>query len=125
MRINDIKISANFKLYEFECHDGNHEVKVDPELIDKMQKLREVVAKPIKVNSGYRNQEYNKKIGGSPKSQHLLGKAADLALPNGITIDQFAVLAEKAGFRGIGKYDWGIHVDVRETSVKWDYRNLK
>lgn len=124
-RINDISVSENFKLYEFECHDGSHLVKVDPELIERLQRLREMVAKPIKINSGTRTPEYNKKVGGSPTSQHLLGKAADLALPNGLTVDQFAMLAEKVGFRGIGKYNWGIHVDVRESPVRWDYRSMR
>lgn len=122
MKINDIKVSTNFKLYEFECKDGNHEVKVHLELIEKLQKLRDLVGKPIKINSGYRTKEYNAKIGGSPKSQHVEGTAVDLALPTGISVDKFADYAEKVGFRGIGKYPWGIHVDVRETAARWDYR---
>lgn len=120
-RINDIQIAPNFKLYEFECHDGKHEVKVHPGLVDKLQKLRELTG-PITINSGYRTHEYNMKIGGSAKSQHMRGYAADLKLPKGLTIDQFANLAEKVGFNGIGKYNWGIHVDVREEYARWDYR---
>lgn len=122
VRINDVPLTQNFKLYEFECNDGNHEVKVHPELIEKLQKLRDLVGKPIKINSGYRTKEYNAKIGGSPKSQHIEGNAVDLALPTGISVDKFANNAEKVGFRGIGKYPWGIHVDVRETAARWDYR---
>lgn len=121
-RINDVQLTQNFKMYEFECNDGNREVKVHPELIEKMQKLRDLVGKPIKINSGYRTKEYNAKIGGSRNSQHVEGTAVDLALPKGLTVDKFAEHAEKIGFRGIGKYPWGIHVDVRETVARWDYR---
>jgi hypothetical protein len=33
---------------------------------------------PIRVTSGYRNAEVNKKVGGAPTSQHLTGCAADI-----------------------------------------------
>jgi len=33
---------------------------------------------PIMVNSGYRMSKLNKKIGGSPTSQHVFGQAADI-----------------------------------------------
>jgi hypothetical protein len=33
----------------------------------------------IKVSSGYRNPDLNKKIGGSKTSQHCLGQAADIS----------------------------------------------
>ena len=39
-----------------------------------------------------------------------------------LTVDQMAKLAEQAGFSGIGKYNWGVHVDVRKTPARWDYR---
>jgi uncharacterized protein YcbK (DUF882 family) len=37
---------------------------------------------PIIINSGYRSQEVNTRIGGSPTSQHMLGQAADIVSPN-------------------------------------------
>ena len=36
----------------------------------------------IQVTSGYRSQEVNTRIGGSPTSQHMLGQAADIVSPN-------------------------------------------
>ena len=33
---------------------------------------------PIVINSGYRSQQLNKKIGGAPSSNHLTGCAADI-----------------------------------------------
>lgn len=33
---------------------------------------------PIIINSGYRSEEVNKKVGGSPTSNHLTGCAADI-----------------------------------------------
>lgn len=37
---------------------------------------------PIKVSSGYRSIELNKRIGGSKTSQHMKGEAVDLPLTN-------------------------------------------
>ena len=36
----------------------------------------------IIVNSGYRSQEVNTRVGGSPTSQHRLGQAADIISPS-------------------------------------------
>ena len=33
---------------------------------------------PIIINSGYRNEVYNRQVGGARNSQHLLGQAADI-----------------------------------------------
>lgn len=123
-KINDVKVSKDFKLYEFECHDGNHQVKIDPELIERLQKLRDYVKKPIQINSGYRTEEYNRKIGGVGGSQHVEGKASDIVI-KGYTPSQVFDLAKKFGFRGIGLYDTFTHVDVRSTPSYWDYRGKK
>lgn len=117
-RINDVKISKDFKLWEFECKDGNHQVKVHPDLIEKLQKLRDLVKKPIKINSAYRTPEYNKLIGGVGGSQHIEGKAADIVI-SGYTPKQVRDLAKKIGFRGIGVYPTFTHVDVRDQVSEW------
>lgn len=41
--------------------------------------LREWYGRPIKVNSFFRCEELNKKVGGSPTSQHVKGMAIDLS----------------------------------------------
>lgn len=41
--------------------------------------LRERYGKPITVNSGYRNAEVNRLVGGVPGSQHTSGCAADIS----------------------------------------------
>lgn len=48
-----------------------------------LDKLREAWGSPIKVSSGFRCEELNKKIGGSKTSSHLKGYAADLVPVNG------------------------------------------
>lgn len=43
-----------------------------------LQPVRVMYGKPIIVNSGYRCPELNRKVGGSPTSQHMTGQAADI-----------------------------------------------
>lgn len=40
--------------------------------------LREAYGKPIRVNSGYRCAALNRAVGGSPTSDHMQGRAADI-----------------------------------------------
>jgi hypothetical protein len=42
--------------------------------------LREAVNGPIRVNSFFRSKELNKAVGGSAKSQHCKGQAADIEI---------------------------------------------
>jgi hypothetical protein len=44
--------------------------------------LREAYGKPIRVNSGFRCEKLNKKVGGSKTSDHLHGMAADITAGN-------------------------------------------
>lgn len=114
-----VKLSKNFKLSEFSCNGNGccSETVYAPELIERLQWMRDKCKKPIALYSGYRCAVHNKKVGGVSKSLHLKGCAADLKLPRGMTLDELAALAESAGFRGVLKYTERnfVHVDVRET----------
>lgn len=43
-----------------------------------LEPLRNLLEKPIIINSGFRSEMVNKAVGGVPKSQHLQGLAADI-----------------------------------------------
>lgn len=107
----NMKLSKNFVISEFACKDGSKEILVDYELIEKLQKLRDTLSKPVVVTSGYRTVAYNKKCGGISTSHHLTGKAADIKV-SGMTPLQVALAADKIGFLGIGVYPTFTHVDV-------------
>jgi len=61
-----------------------------------LQPLRDRVRKPIVVNSGFRSPSVNRRIGGSAKSQHCRGEAADILIP-GIKIPDLVILIRKLG----------------------------
>ncbi len=116
------KLSEHFSKKEFACTCCGKFVSC-PELVERLEKFRELCGnKPIRISSGTRCEKHNKAVGGASRSQHLYGTAADVQKISGLTVDLMAKLADQAGFNGIGKYNWGVHVDVRKTSARWDYR---
>lgn len=112
------KLSTNFKVKEFACNDGSDKILIDTELVELLQKLRNHFGKPIIINSAYRTSSYNKKVGGSTNSQHLLGKASDIKI-NGVNPILVAMYAEKLNAGGIGVYKTFTHVDTRTKNSRW------
>lgn len=47
-----------------------------------LQRIRDLLGKPVLVSSGYRSPALNKAIGGSATSQHCDGLAADFTCPS-------------------------------------------
>lgn len=115
MSINRIKISKDFYLDEFDSPDTK-EVKIHPELVIKLQRLRDYFGKPVVVNSGYRTRSHNAKVGGISSSKHLEGLAADIRVV-GVSPGTVAQVAEKLGFTGIGLYKNFVHLDVRSGKL--------
>ena len=113
-------LSANFKVREFACTDGTDTVFVSPELVVILQKIREHFGKPVTINSGYRTETHNKKVGGAAYSQHKYGTAADISV-SGVTPSKVAAYAETLlpGKGGIGIYNSFTHVDVRPVKSRW------
>lgn len=123
-----MKLTKNFNREEFDCRDGT-KVPLSlfsnvQELAQNLQVLRDDIGEPVRVNSGYRTPAYNKKIGGAPKSQHTLAKAADITAKS-FTPRQLAARIEKlikAGKMrqgGIGIYPGFVHYDVRGVKARW------
>ena len=120
------KLTNHFWIGEFACRDGTEGIIIDKRLAEGLQRMREIIGKPIVITSGYRNPEHNRAIGGavpspaSEGSQHLYGKAADIAVV-GMSGERLASVARQAGFTGIGIARTWCHVDVRDTPAEWRY----
>lgn len=52
-----------------------------------LEQVRKVIARPIRINSGYRSFALNQLVKGQPTSQHLVGCAADIRI-DGMTPDE-------------------------------------
>jgi hypothetical protein len=117
-------LTKNFQVREFACKDGSDPIFIARALPMVCQYIRTRVGKGITVNSAYRTPEYNAlpKVGGAEYSQHLYGTAADLLTPSGWTPTPLALIAREImpNWGGVGIYEWGIHVDVREKRADWN-----
>ncbi len=112
-------LSANFSRWEL-ADRRTGELKGDwQHLVEHLEQLRrDTGGRPLRILSGYRSPETNRRVGGAANSQHLHGRAADIP-PGYATQAQ----AEAAGFKGIGMAGkWAVHVDVRPGAVTlWWY----
>lgn len=55
-------LSKNFKVKEFACRDGSDTIKIDRQLVDYLQKIRDHYGKAVNITSGYRTASYNKEL---------------------------------------------------------------
>jgi len=114
-------ISKHFSRKEFKCNCGRCiQDTVDAELITVLERLRKWAKGSITVNSGNRCHEYNKKIGGSPKSQHLRSRAADIVVKGKTPFQVYRKLDDWYPYRyGLGHYRTFVHIDTRLGRARW------
>lgn len=117
-------LTKNFSRYEFDCPCGCGTQMVDPELAEKLQRIRDVVGKKIKITSGYRCLKRNQDAGGGTNSRHRYGMAADWRLEDrSLNPVALGILAVEAGFGGVGIYWYGnyafVHADTRNAKATW------
>ena len=117
-------LSKNFKVSEFKCNDGSDTVLISDKLVGLLQNIRDHFGAAVTINSAYRTESYNKKIGGATKSQHVNGTAADIVV-KGATPLEVAQYMEHImpDSGGIGVYQSFTHVDVRANRSRWDNRS--
>ena len=130
-------LTINLSRSEFACKCGCGFDTVDFDLPTVIQKCVHFFQDEnsgmrigVRINSGSRCRSHNKFIGGSKKSLHLIGRAADIALydklsGNAIPADQVAeyfIRAYPVSY-GVGRYKGRTHIDVRSGSkARWDQR---
>ena len=113
-------LSPDFQVKEFACRDGSDKIMISLRLVHILQCIRDHFGKPVTVNSAYRTEAYNAKVGGAKASQHLRGTAADITV-NGVAPSAVVAYAETLlpNTGGIGRYQTFTHVDVREGKARW------
>ena len=110
------------------------------EVCKQADKIREALGVPIYVNSGYRCDAYNRKIGGARFSQHRKGTALDLNVnfSQHWALKIFEIARTIGGIGGVGIYDSFCHIDTRPRLLAtvlakfggnkqtiWDERTLR
>lgn len=114
-----------FSHNEFDSPDEEGSGKnMDYDLLNMIDKARELYGKPIVVTSGFRTESHNEKVGGVSSSSHLKGLAIDVSCVR--SKDRFEMLTAllEVGFNRIGVASTFIHVDVdknKSQNVIWTY----
>lgn len=116
-------LSENFRVREFACKDGTDKILISDELVQMLQNLRAKLAEKlgktvsININSGYRTESHNVKIGGSKTSKHCKGLAADIICKMDgkvVPAKQVCAAAQDLDVDGIAYISGtAVHVDVR------------
>jgi len=130
-----MKLTNNFSKSEFECNSG---CEMPLDVLDnvkllaiQLQLIRDYLCKPIRINSAYRCESHNTAVGGSTRSQHLLGKAADITIDT-FTPDEVSYIIEDMlrneildnfYFGGIGRYNTFTHLDIRDYTARWNLKS--
>lgn len=107
-----LQLSEHFSSSEFECKCGAcGDQKISRELLSKLEHVRDVVGKPLRVHSGYRCPEHNIKVGGHPSSSHCMGLAADISIDD---LDKlYNACTDEFDNIGDGRNKGFIHIDTR------------
>jgi zinc D-Ala-D-Ala carboxypeptidase len=89
------------------------ELMIDPTAMDRLQKLRTRLGKPLIINSAYRSEAHNRRVKGAKNSQHRLAKAFDVRMDNH-NPHTFERAARECGFTGFGHYPKSgfMHIDI-------------
>ena len=126
--MNKGQLTTNFHIREFKCNDGSkvpEALEANVRLLaEQLQALRDFIGIPIHLNSAYRTEAYNASIGGSPKSQHKLAKAADLVTSKYTPAELADIIKNlikegKMMQGGVGVYPSFCHYDCRGTEARW------
>ena len=111
-------LSDNFSSHEFACKCGCGFNQVDMRVVDYLQQIRDFFDARVTVTSGCRCQDHNRSVGGSPRSQHLLGTAADIKVRN-VPPSVVHEYCDQIDVPGLGYYATFVHVDVRDGGARW------
>jgi len=121
----------HFNLKEFDSPDmPNSGINMDNKFLEMLDDAREIAGIPFKINSGYRTENHNAKVGGKLKtstskgSSHMYGLAVDIACS--ASLDRFTIIDAllEAGFNRLGIAKSFIHVDSdpdKAPYVIWTY----
>lgn len=118
------QLSTHFQLHEFACTDGSKPVFLSQALVDILEAIRVHFGRPVTVTSGYRTVSYNAGLkNSSKKSQHCNGLAADIKVEGHTPKEVYDYACSLLGDHGgVGIYNTFVHVDVRASKSRFDYR---
>lgn len=133
-----MNLSAHFTLHELTFSDTAHRLGINntpnTKIVENltglamtMEKVRDLLGFPIRVNSGYRCAKLNAAVGGSKHSAHLEGLACDFTCAEfGAPYDICkAIEASDIDYHQlIHEYGQWVHLGLRPAHLAWRRESL-
>lgn len=136
-----MKLTEHFTLQELACTTRKELAKTNLEEAKKnmgrmyqlagfAERIREIIGKPVIINSGFRCVKLNNAVGGSLTSQHLYGEAIDIRVNGKSCKEVFQILAssdlkyDQLILEKAGNAQW-VHVSIGSKKEKMLYQNGK
>ena len=112
----------NFQKHELDCRETG-ENEMQHEFMEKLQRLRSIYGKPLRITSGFRSVKHSIEAKKTAPGVHTLGIACDIGC-QGVEAHRILSLALELGFTGIGVQQKGegrfLHLDTGPTRI-WSY----
>ncbi|MBM76694.1 MAG: hypothetical protein CMK59_14905, partial [Proteobacteria bacterium] len=110
-------IAGNFVAGEFMQEYKGRFGLFSPEIVARLQLVRDDMGAPLNVSSAYRNITYNAGVGGVEHSRHMYGDAVDL-YGSSTSLGDIQALCEAHGAYFTSLYESHVHCDWRETELE-------
>ena len=111
---NDSKVKKSWEFFErteFSCPCCGR-ADISDELVNRLDYCRTLAGIPFRINSGFRCKQYNRKIGGKPRSAHIDGSAVDIKCPSGSIKATIVGSLFAGGIKRVGIYKNFVHADI-------------
>ena len=109
------RLAPNFRLDEVaQAFKGRFAV-VQSHAIEHLQSMRDDLGALV-INSGYRNPDYNRGVGGATWSRHMYGDAFDID-PVSVSLNELADSCERNGAGFVSVYETHVHCDWRDDRL--------
>lgn len=134
--ISIISPHNNTNIFVPHFRDGITTEGLQPDMVDKLNKLSKALQINLEITSAYRNKQTNEKTPGAAEdSMHTKGKAVDISIgyhepnsdgkmigktmDNGTKANLISIAHNELDFNGFGIYDTHIHIDTRSGKASW------
>ena len=135
-----MQLTPHFTLEELSCTNTQYKeenISSAKKIMGRMyqlagfaERVREIIGKPLIINSGFRCVKLNNAVGGSLTSQHLYAEAIDIRVSGKVAREVFQIIAasdlkyEQLILEKVGNAQW-VHVSIGSKKEKLMYANGK
>ena len=135
-----MKLTPNFTLEELSCTNTQYKeenISAAKKIMGRMyqlagfaERVREIIGKPLIINSGFRCVKLNNAVGGSLTSQHLYAEAIDIRVNGKSCKEVFQIIVssdlkyDQLILERSGTAQW-VHVSIGSKKEKMLYQNGK